>query len=113
LKQTIRPEFLNRIDEIIMFAPLMEDQVKQIVILQFEKIQQMMLESGIRLKITGNGIQWLANHGFDPQFGARPIKRLMQKYILNELSKQILSGVIDKSEEIKIDCVNNQLIFNK
>jgi ATP-dependent Clp protease ATP-binding subunit ClpB len=113
LKQTIRPEFLNRIDEIIMFAPLMEDQVKQIVVLQFEKIQQMLSENGIRLKITDKAVQWLADQGFDPQLGARPIKRLMQKYILNELSKQILSGSVENAGDITIDCQNDQLTFRK
>ncbi len=114
LKQTLRPEFLNRIDEIIMFTPLNEQEVKQIVRLQFEKVKKMLMENEISLSITDRAVDWLANEGFDPQFGARPIKRAMQKYLLNELSKQILSGVIQKDQKIEVDMKGDQLsFFNK
>jgi ATP-dependent Clp protease ATP-binding subunit ClpB len=109
LKKTIRPEFLNRIDEIIMFNPLNRDEIKEIVMVQFKGIVQMLLNNGIRISITDAAIDWLAQLGFDPQFGARPLKRVMQKRILNELSKQILSGTIQKDAaiEIGLDGKNN------
>jgi len=109
LKKTIRPEFLNRIDEIIMFNPLNRDEIKEIVMVQFKGIVQMLLNNGIKISITDEAIDWLAQLGFDPQFGARPLKRVMQKRILNELSKQILSGTIQKDAaiEIGLDGKNN------
>jgi ATP-dependent Clp protease ATP-binding subunit ClpB len=109
LKKTIRPEFLNRIDEIIMFNPLNRDEIKEIVMVQFKGIVQMLLNNGIKISITDAAIDWLAQLGFDPQFGARPLKRVMQKRILNELSKQILSGTIQKDAaiEIGLDGKNN------
>ena len=109
LKKTIRPEFLNRIDQIIMFNPLNRDEIKEIVMVQFKGIVQMLLNNGIKISITDEAIDWLAQLGFDPQFGARPLKRVMQKRILNELSKQILSGTIQKDAaiEIGLDGKNN------
>lgn len=111
LKKSIRPEFLNRIDEVIMFEPLTREHVSDIVKIQFEGVKKRLEEQNIHISITPQAIDWLAQLGYDPQFGARPVKRVMQKQILNELSKQILAGKINKDKEIKIDTVDNQFIF--
>lgn len=112
LKQTIRPEFLNRVDEIIMFTPLNESEIRQIVLMQFEKIKELLAKNDVNISITDSAIDWIAEQGFDPLYGARPLKRLMQKYILNELSKQILAGRIDKDKAITIDYFDsNELVF--
>lgn len=112
LKQTIRPEFLNRVDEIIMFTPLSKKEIRQIVLMQFDKIKSMLTQSDVNITITDNAIDWITNQGFDPLYGARPLKRLMQKYILNELSKQILAGKVDKDKTITIDYFDsNELVF--
>ena len=103
LKKTIRPEFLNRIDEIIMFTPLSREEVTEIVRLQFADLQHMMQQNEIRLSITDAALEWLSQLGYDPQFGARPLKRVMQKRIVNELSKQILAGTVKKEDTILID----------
>ncbi|MBP6513108.1 MAG: ATP-dependent chaperone ClpB [Bacteroidia bacterium] len=112
LKKTIRPEFLNRIDEIIMFNPLTRDEIKEIVEIQFNSLVKMLAANDIKIKISQPAIDWLAQLGYDPQFGARPLKRVLQKRIMNELSKQILSGAISKEDEIKIDLdKNNNFLF--
>lgn len=111
LKKTIRPEFLNRIDEVIMFEPLTRENVAQIVKIQFNQIQKLLAEQDVTIKITDEAIDWLAQLGYDPQFGARPIKRVMQKQVLNELSKQVLSGNIDKDKEIILDMFDNKFVF--
>jgi ATP-dependent Clp protease ATP-binding subunit ClpB len=111
LRRTIRPEFLNRIDEIIMFTPLSRDEITDIVKLQFKQLQATMLEMGITIEASEEALDWLAQLGYDPQFGARPLKRVIQKKILNELSKQILGGKIDKDSKIKIDAFDNQFVF--
>jgi len=111
LKKSIRPEFLNRIDEVIMFEPLSREHVNDIVRIQFEGIKKRLEEQGIAIKISEAAIDWLAQLGYDPQFGARPVKRVMQKQILNELSKQILAGKVNKEKEITIDLANNSFIF--
>ncbi|MDX9848188.1 MAG: ATP-dependent chaperone ClpB [Tenuifilaceae bacterium] len=103
LKQTIRPEFLNRVDEIIMFKPLSYIEVLSIVSIQFNRISEMLRHQGISISITDAAIDWLASMGFDPMYGARPIKRTIQKYILNRLSKDILAGKIDAAKAITID----------
>jgi ATP-dependent Clp protease ATP-binding subunit ClpB len=103
LKKTIRPEFLNRIDEIIMFQPLTRAEVRGIVELQFHQLEKMLKQNDIELTATENAIDWLAQLGYDPQFGARPLKRVMQKKVLNELSKQILSGQVNKEDHIELD----------
>lgn len=103
LKQTIRPEFLNRVDEIIMFKPLSYKEVLSIVSIQFNRISEMLRHQGISISITDAAINWLASMGFDPMYGARPIKRTMQKYILNRLSKDILAGKVDAAKAITID----------
>ncbi|MBK9638811.1 MAG: ATP-dependent chaperone ClpB, partial [Bacteroidetes bacterium] len=112
LKKTIRPEFLNRIDEIIMFNPLTRDEIKEIVEIQFNSLVKMLAANDIKIKMSQPAIDWLAQLGYDPQFGARPLKRVLQKRIMNELSKQILSGAISKEDEIKIDLdKNNNFLF--
>jgi ATP-dependent Clp protease ATP-binding subunit ClpB len=111
LKRTIRPEFLNRIDEIIMFAPLTKDEIRQVVLMQVGQVVRMMEKNDMILKVTDKAVDLLAAAGYDPMFGARPIKRVIQKMVLNELSKQILEGVVDKDSEINVDAVNGKLVF--
>ena len=111
LKQTIRPEFLNRIDEIIMFTPLTRDEITEIVKLQFKQVQHTLADMGITMEASEEALDWLAQLGYDPQFGARPLKRVIQKRILNELSKQILAGKVDKDSHIKLDMFDNNFVF--
>ena len=111
LKKTIRPEFLNRIDEIIMFRPLSKDEIQTVVELQLGNVQKMLAKSDIRLRATKRAIQFIATQGFDPQFGARPIKRVIQKMLINELSKMILEGTINKEKEIVVDEKGGKLTF--
>ncbi|MGB2153454.1 MAG: AAA family ATPase, partial [Flavobacteriaceae bacterium] len=111
LKQTIRPEFLNRIDEIVMFTPLSQEEVRQIVNHQLKKLIDLLEKKNIRLEFNDNVIYHLATLGYEPQFGARPIKRLIQRKILNELSKKILSGELVANDSISIDFENNELSF--
>ena len=102
LKKTIRPEFLNRIDETIMFTPLNEEEIRQIVNLQLKGVAAMLAANGIVLEFTDEALSFIAQEGYDPQFGARPVKRVIQKYVLNELSKEILSQKIDRNQVITI-----------
>lgn len=111
LKQTIRPEFLNRIDELIMFTPLNRNEIRNIVDLQFKQVQQTLAEMGITIEASVEALDWLAELGYDPQFGARPLKRVIQKRILNELSKSILAGKVDKESKIKLDMFDHQFVF--
>jgi ATP-dependent Clp protease ATP-binding subunit ClpB len=111
LKQTIRPEFLNRIDDIIMFTPLNEQEIEQIVRLQLISVQKMLVENGIELQYTDEALKSIAHAGFDPEFGARPVKRVIQRKVLNQLSKDILSGTVDKSKPIVIDAVDDIVFF--
>jgi len=111
LKQTIRPEFLNRIDELIMFTPLNRNELRDIVNLQFKHVQETLAEMGIEIEASTDALDWLAELGYDPQFGARPLKRVIQKRILNELSKEILSGKIDKDSKIKLDMFDHKFVF--
>lgn len=111
LKKSIRPEFLNRVDEIIMFQPLSRKEINKVVELQLSLIQRMLENNDIRLSATKNAIDLIAAMGFDPQFGARPIKRVIQKQVLNELSKMILEGKVDKEADILIDEKDGRLIF--
>ncbi len=103
LKKTIRPEFLNRIDETIMFLPLTEKEIKQIVRLQIESVQRMLAGNGVELKLTDAAVNFLAEAGYDPEFGARPVKRAIQHYLLNDLSKKLLSQEVDRSRPITVD----------
>lgn len=111
LKQTIRPEFLNRIDELIMFTPLDRNELRSIVALQFNHVQQTLAEMGIILTASPEALDWLSQLGYDPQFGARPLKRVIQKKILNELSKDILAGKIDRDSQIKLDVFDHKFVF--
>jgi ATP-dependent Clp protease ATP-binding subunit ClpB len=112
LKKSVRPEFLNRIDEVIMFEPLQREDILRIVEIQFKGIKQRLLEQQVKLSITAEAMEWLAQLGYDPQFGARPVKRVIQKQILNELSKQLLSGHVNKEKEIVVGLKNNQFTFS-
>ena len=103
LKKTIRPEFLNRIDEIIMFQPLDKAQIKQIVRLQINGIQKMLADNGVTLQMTDEAIEFLATAGFDPEFGARPVKRAVQRYLLNDLSKKLLAQEVDRTKPIVVE----------
>jgi len=111
LKKSIKPEFLNRIDEIIMFQPLTQEEIRKIVELQLQKVEKMLEKTNIKISATKKAIDFIAKVGFDPQFGARPIKRVIQKEILNELSKMLLSEKVNKDTTIVVDEKNGQLIF--
>jgi ATP-dependent Clp protease ATP-binding subunit ClpB len=111
LKATVRPEFLNRIDEIIMFHPLTMENVKDILKMQLKNIQKLLEEKGISLIITDYAIEYLCNKGFDPAYGARPIKRLLQKELVNELAKTLLEGKLNKEKPIIVDCFDDALVF--
>ena len=111
LKQTIRPEFLNRIDEIIMFAPLKKSEIVDIVRLQFNGVKKMLENNGIAIEITDKAVQWLADAGYDPQFGARPVKRVIQRTLLNDLSKQILAEEVSKDSRIVVDVKDDKIVF--
>lgn len=111
LKQTIRPEFLNRIDETIMFTPLNEKEIQEIVMLQIKSVQKLLKNNGVELDITPAGLEFISKEGYDPQFGARPVKRVIHRYILNQLSKDLLAQKVDKSKPIIIDSDGNSLIF--
>jgi len=111
LQKTIRPEFLNRIDEVIMFAPLSREELGKIVHMQFANVQEQLAEMGIQLTASDEALDWLAQLGYDPQYGARPLKRVIQKHILNELSKEILAGKVDKESHIKLDMFDNKFVF--
>ena len=111
LKKTIRPEFLNRIDDIIMFTPLNEEEIRKIVIVQLNSVKKMLAQNGIVLEFTDAALTFISDKGFDPQFGARPVKRVIQKYVLNELSKELLGGKINKDRPITIDSNGAGLVF--
>ena len=111
LKKTIRPEFLNRIDDIIMFTPLNEKEISEIVSLQLNVVKKMLANNGVQLDFTQEAIKLIAHEGFDPQFGARPVKRVIQKYVLNELSKALLGGTVNREHPIVIDRVGDDLTF--
>ena len=111
LKKTIRPEFLNRIDETIMFLPLNKPQIEQIVRLQIKGIQRMLKDNGVNLHLSDMAIDFLATAGYDPEFGARPVKRAIQRYLLNDLSKKLLSMAVDRSKPILVERDNQGLVF--
>ena len=111
LKQTIRPEFLNRIDELIMFMPLTEDEIRQVVVLQINAVRKMLERNGITLNLTENAMKFIAQEGYDPQFGARPVKRVIQRLLLNELSKKIISGEVSTQSVVNVDEKKGELSF--
>ncbi|MBQ5372434.1 MAG: AAA family ATPase, partial [Rikenellaceae bacterium] len=111
LKATLKPEFLNRIDEIVMFTPLSRGEVEQIVDIQLRAVEKMLSANGIRLEVSPSAREWVAQAGYDPMFGARPVKRTIQRYIINDLSKQILAGEVDRTRPIRIDASDSGLTF--
>ncbi|MFN8244615.1 MAG: ATP-dependent chaperone ClpB [Ferruginibacter sp.] len=111
LRQTIRPEFLNRIDEVIMFQPLMKKEIRGIIRIQLDNLKKLVAESGINLQFSDYAIDYLAENGYDPQFGARPLKRLIQKEIINQLSKRILAGDVDKTRAVLVDVFDGTVVF--
>ena len=111
LKQTLKPEFLNRIDEIVMFTPLSRGEVQQIVDLLLHSVEKMLSANGIRLEVTTAARAWIADAGYDPMFGARPVKRTIQRYVINDLSRRILAGEVDRSRPIRIDAAETGLTF--
>jgi len=111
LRQTIRPEFLNRVDEIIMFSPLAKNQLRGIVKIQLNELKKLVLQNGITLNFSDYLINFLIDQGYDPQFGARPLKRLIQKQLVNDLSKKILAGDIDKTKSVLIDVFDGVVVF--
>ena len=111
LRKTIRPEFLNRIDEVIMFKPLLRHEIKGIVEIQLNGLKEMLAERDIKISFSDAVINWLAEEGFDPQFGARPLKRVIQKEIVNELSKKILSGEVKSDDTIVVDEKGGEVVF--
>lgn len=111
LRTSIRPEFINRIDDIVMFSPLNLSDISKIVELQVQQIAKRLQQQNIGLDITPEAVEWLAQKGFDPQFGARPVKRALQTYVLNALSKELLSGTISSQKNILIDAFDDQLVF--
>ncbi len=111
LKKVVRPEFLNRVDEIIMFAPLTEKQIAEIVRIQLSGIKRMLADNGVKLEVTDRALDFIALEGYDPQFGARPVKRAIQRNILNDLSKELISGQLNRDNPIVVDYQDNKLIF--
>jgi ATP-dependent Clp protease ATP-binding subunit ClpB len=111
LKQTVRPEFLNRVDEIIMFQPLQKKEVRKIIEIQLSNLKKLVADAGIELRFTNYALDFLSEHGYDPQFGARPLKRLIQKEIVNQLSKRILARDIDKSKPVMVDVFDGSVVF--
>ena len=111
LKKTIRPEFLNRIDETIIFKPLTLGEIRQVVRLQISGVTKMLAQNGIKLELTDEAINLLADAGYDPDFGARPVKRAIQRLLLNDLSKKLLGGGIDRERPIRVDAKDGQLTF--
>ena len=111
LRQSIRPEFLNRVDDIIMFTPLLKKEIRGIVSIQLNALRSLVAQSGIQLQFSEYALDFLAEQGFDPQLGARPLKRLIQKEIVNQLSKRILAGDIDKTQPVLIDVFDNTVVF--
>lgn len=111
LRQTIRPEFLNRIDEVIMFQPLMHKEIKGIIRIQLDQLKNLVAQSGIQLIFSDYAVDYLAENGYDAQFGARPLKRLIQKEIINQLSKRILAGDIDKTKPVMVDVFDGVVVF--
>lgn len=111
LKQTIRPEFLNRIDELIMFTPLQQSEIRDIVELQICQVQKLLERNGVQLEVTTAAVDLFAREGYDPQFGARPVKRVLQRMLLNELSKQIIAGTVNTEKTIRVDTKGDEVVF--
>src|SRR5690606_594346 len=113
LRKTLKPEFLNRVDETIIFKPLSKADVREIVKMHFRNLQAQLREQDIRLTASEVVLNYLANEGYDPQFGARQVKRIMKKNVLNELSRQLLSGKVQRGQNIVLDIFDDQFVFRK
>jgi ATP-dependent Clp protease ATP-binding subunit ClpB len=111
LRKSIRPEFLNRIDEVIMFTPLSREEIRDIVKLQFGQLEKMLAANDISLEISDDAVDLIARLGYDPQYGARPIKRVLQRNLVNELSKMVLAGQVDRSKPIRVETADGKLEF--
>ncbi|MBP3331973.1 MAG: type VI secretion system ATPase TssH, partial [Tidjanibacter sp.] len=111
MKQALKPEFLNRVDEIIMFTPLTKDDIRSIVKMQLSSLRGMLQHNGVELEVTPAAVEWLADNGYDPMFGARPVKRTIQRYVVNDLSKQILAGNVNREKPIVIDSSDGELKY--
>ena len=111
LRQFMRPEFLNRVDDIIMFRPLDESQIAEVVKMQFNQVKKLLEENGIAIDISKEAIDFIARQSYDPQYGARPVKRMMQRELLNELSKMILADTVDKNKPITVTIRDGKLHF--
>lgn len=111
LKQFMRPEFLNRVDDVIMFRPLSEDQIADVVRMQFAQVQKMLKDNDIEINISEEAVKWIAHLSYDPQYGARPVKRMMQRELLNELSKMVLADKVDKTKPITIKIKDDKMVF--
>ena len=112
LRTAMRPEFLNRIDEVITFQPLKEDEIRQVVQLQLNNLQRMLDQQDIQLDIAPSAVDFLAREGYDPDFGARPVKRAIQRFLLNDLSKALLGTGIDKTKPIRVEAEGDHLAFH-
>jgi ATP-dependent Clp protease ATP-binding subunit ClpB len=110
LKQSIRPEFLNRVDEVIVFRPLGKEDIRKVVALQLRRVVAMMEKKGIRLLVTGEAVEWLAKLGFDPQYGARPLKRVIQKHLVNPLAEKLLEGEYGEGDAVEAGLDTHGLI---
>jgi len=111
LKKSLRPEFLNRVDEIVLFSPLGPEQIKEVVRIQLNVVRKLLAGHNIKIEFSEPAVEWLAEKGFDPQSGARPVKRLIQKEIVNELSKDLISGRIQRDSVVKVTVEKGALIF--
>ena len=111
LRDTLQPEFLNRIDEIIMFQPLLKPEIREIIRIQLNELKQQLTRNGVNLEFTEYTLDYLVDNGFDPQFGARPLKRLIQKQIVNKLSKKLIEGSIDKTKPVVVDVFDGTVVF--
>ena len=111
LRQFMRPEFLNRVDDIIMFRPLNENQIAEVVRMQFNQVKRMLEENNITISITEEAVNLIARQSYDPQYGARPVKRMMQRELLNELSRMILADEVDKTKPIEVTVRDGKLSF--
>ena len=111
MKQQLKPEFLNRVDEIVMFPPLSMEAVEQVVDIQLHGIERMLKENGVALEVSEKAKKWLAEQGYDPLYGARPVKRTIQRYLVNDLSKEILGGRIDHAKPVVVDVAEEGLSF--
>ena len=111
LKQAMRPEFLNRIDELVLFTPLNKEEIGKIVDIQINKVKKMLAKNEVEIDFTKAGLSWITDASYDPEFGGRPVKRIIQKHVLNELSKQFLAGKINKQTKVQVSVTKNHLSF--